>query len=237
MTDNSGKIILDLCGGTGAWSRPYKEAGYDVRVCTLPHVDVCNIGFGTDFYGHYDPGVMCLRGYPDDPGAPFLKRGMAKYIEMSDVYGILAAPPCTEFSLAKGSRTCDFSAGMEVVRACLRVIWECRLFGKLKFWAMENPVGFLRQFLGIPAYQFEHWEFGDAQVKRTDLWGYFKPPIKTHRTKPTGLTRKYPNDRANGGGWSKPPCPPEYAHLGLDRGAIRAITTPGFAQAFFRANR
>ena len=30
------KIILDLCGGTGAWSQPYKEAGYDVRIITLP---------------------------------------------------------------------------------------------------------------------------------------------------------------------------------------------------------
>lgn len=26
------RVILDLCGGTGAWSRPYREAGYDVRV-------------------------------------------------------------------------------------------------------------------------------------------------------------------------------------------------------------
>lgn len=33
-------IILDLCGGTGAWSKPYKEAGYDVRVITLPGQDV-----------------------------------------------------------------------------------------------------------------------------------------------------------------------------------------------------
>jgi len=32
--------ILDLCGGTGAWSRPYAEAGYDVRVITLPDYDV-----------------------------------------------------------------------------------------------------------------------------------------------------------------------------------------------------
>jgi hypothetical protein len=28
-------IILDLCGGTGAWSQPYADAGYDVRVITL----------------------------------------------------------------------------------------------------------------------------------------------------------------------------------------------------------
>ena len=33
-------IILDLCGGTGAWSKPYKDAGYDVRVITFPDHDV-----------------------------------------------------------------------------------------------------------------------------------------------------------------------------------------------------
>ena len=26
------KLILDLCGGTGAWSAPYQEAGYDVWI-------------------------------------------------------------------------------------------------------------------------------------------------------------------------------------------------------------
>lgn len=30
------KVILDLCGGTGSWSKPYKDAGYDVRVIDLP---------------------------------------------------------------------------------------------------------------------------------------------------------------------------------------------------------
>jgi hypothetical protein len=30
------RIIYDLCGGTGNWSRPYVEAGYDVRVIDLP---------------------------------------------------------------------------------------------------------------------------------------------------------------------------------------------------------
>ena len=37
---NMSKIILDLCGGTGSWSKPYKEAGYDVRVITLPEYDL-----------------------------------------------------------------------------------------------------------------------------------------------------------------------------------------------------
>jgi site-specific DNA-cytosine methylase len=30
------RIILDLCGGSGAWSRPYLEARYDVRTIDLP---------------------------------------------------------------------------------------------------------------------------------------------------------------------------------------------------------
>ena len=60
--DNSDKIIFDLCGGTGAWSRPYAEAGYDVRVITLPDYDV------------------------------------RTYKPPENVYGILAAPPCTHLS-------------------------------------------------------------------------------------------------------------------------------------------
>lgn len=38
MTDR--RIILDLCGGTGSWSKPYQEAEYDVRIITLPDYDV-----------------------------------------------------------------------------------------------------------------------------------------------------------------------------------------------------
>jgi ubiquinone/menaquinone biosynthesis C-methylase UbiE len=29
---NENKIILDLCGGTGSWSKPYSDNGYDVRI-------------------------------------------------------------------------------------------------------------------------------------------------------------------------------------------------------------
>lgn len=34
------RVILDLCGGCGAWSAPYRAAGYDVRLVTLPGDDV-----------------------------------------------------------------------------------------------------------------------------------------------------------------------------------------------------
>ena len=37
---NIDKTILDLCGGTGSWSKPYADAGYDVRIITWPENDV-----------------------------------------------------------------------------------------------------------------------------------------------------------------------------------------------------
>jgi hypothetical protein len=194
------KIILDLCGGTGSWSRPYREAGYDVRLVTLPEYDV------------------------------------QSYAPPENVYGILAAPPCTEFSMAKNSRPRDFRVGLNVVEACLHIIWQCRLQGALKFWAMENPAGFLRQFLGRPHYTFEQWQFGEMKIKKTDVWGYFNDAAFTVKERPPDLVYITPKGRYNARDWSKMNCPPEYAHLKLDRAALRSITPPGFARAFFRAN-
>lgn len=51
--DNWNKIILDLCGGTGSWSKPYKDAGYDVKVITLPDNDV----------RLYAPPEKCIRNF------------------------------------------------------------------------------------------------------------------------------------------------------------------------------
>jgi len=203
---NTKKIILDLCGGTGSWSKPYLIAGYDVRVITLPDYNVLD------------------------------------YTPPENVYGILAAPPCTEFSIAKGSRPRDLEYAMRVVEACMRIIWKCRLQGGLKFWAMENPRGLLRQFLGVPSYTFEQWQFGEKKIKATDIWGYFNRPKPIVKIKPAGLTVVWPNGRVNGRDWSKVECPAEYAayisqfHGDDKRAALRAITPAGFALKFFQAN-
>jgi len=216
------KVILDLCGGTGAWSKPYKEAGYTVHVITLPRYDVTEVCFWQD--------SLLFTRQDDECGDPVVVR-------YADVYGILAAPPCTEFSIAKGAAPRNFEGAMITVKACLEIIWQCRIHGKPKFWAMENPVGFLRQFLGKPAFTFEQWQFGDEGLKRTNIWGYFKEPKPTEKVKPENLTKRNPNGRTNGRGMSVPKCPPEYTHLKLDRAAVRAITPVGFAQAFYKANR
>lgn len=197
------KIILDLCGGTGSWSRPYREAGYDVRLVTLPDGDV------------------------------------RTYTPPANVYGILAAPPCTEFSLAKGGLPRDFEAGMETVVACMQIIWQCRKRDKLVFWALENPRGLLRQFLGRPHFTFEHWEFDpDAQMyKPTDLWGYFTEPRPTCTVRPKIVLQPSNNGRKQCAAYDNGLCPSEYNDLKLSRAAIRAITPRGFAEAFFKANR
>lgn len=49
--DNSSKVILDLCRGTGSWSKPYRDAGYDVRVVTMPENDVRTYEPPTNVYG------------------------------------------------------------------------------------------------------------------------------------------------------------------------------------------
>ncbi len=215
------KMILDLCGGTGSWSRPYKEAGYDVEVLTLPAWDVTKVEFESNAMEFIRQDTHYLD---------------TKCVLYKDIYGILAAPPCTEFSIAKGNQPRNLEAALEVVNSCIRIIHSCRLKGNLKFWALENPRGLLRQFLGIPHFTFEHWEYGNEQIKPTDIWGYFKEPAKTVKVKPEQLTVKF-GTRTNGRGWAKPECPEEYKHMNLNRAAIRAITPQGFAEAFYKANR
>lgn len=184
-------IILDLCGGTGSWSKPYKEAGYDVRVLTLPD------------------DIRLLRA-------------------IGPVHGILAAPPCTEFSFAKhyhgkGNYTHNFKEGMSIVDACFRFITLCNP----KWWAMENPKGYLRRFLGNPQLTFDPWEFGDPYQKKTDIWGCFTMPQRSILEKPIDLI-KFSLLK------SKDIRPEMYGKL--TRTERRAMTPQGFAKAFFEAN-
>jgi hypothetical protein len=151
------------------------------------------------------------------------------YSPPPNVYGILAAPPCTEFSFAKhfhgkGHYQHNHIEGLSVVDACLRVVWRCR--ETLKFWALENPKGYLYKWLGNPALTFDPYEFGDPYQKRTCLWGSFTPPQRKPYAKPT---LKFSMLK------SKDIHPAYYGKL--SRQERRAITPPCFAQAFYEANK
>lgn len=191
---NCHKVILDLCGGTGAWSKPYLDAGYDVRNITLPEHDV---------------------------------RTWTGYIGLN-VHGILAAPPCTMFSLARtrAKTPRDFKQGMEIVITCLNIIWECRYKNSLAFWALENPMGYLRQFIGKPFFTYNPCDFGDMYTKKTDIWGYFNSPRKLNQ--PVFIDKGCKTNNRK--------LPSITDFTGSKQAAKRAITPPGFANAFFKAN-
>ena len=205
------KIILDLCGGTGAWSKPYKDAGYDVRVLTLPDNDIMN----------WEKGDMTEIAY---------------LVQDSKIYGILAAPPCTMFSFARtnAKNPRDLREGMKTIEQCLYIINECQFRIKsdtqkkppLKFWAIENPYGMLNWFLGEPKLIFNPYDYGDNYKKKTCVWGNFnlpkKNPVKCDKPKFDKLASKDIHPEMFGK---------------LTRTERRAITPQGFAKAFFRANQ
>jgi hypothetical protein len=154
------KIILHLCAKMGSDSLPYKEAGYDVRI------------IGEDI-------------------------GVENYNPPENVYGIISNPPCTMFSIArsKSKKPRDLCEGMKLVKECLRIIWECQYSvtgpGKqkpvLKFWCMENPsTGFLKWFMGNPAFQYSPYEYGESYSKKTALWGMFNLPARPLLFNPVG---------------------------------------------------
>ena len=224
---NSDKIILDLCGGTGSWSRPYKEAGDDVRTLTLPEFDV---------RGHsFMDGRLMITHHGEEHS------GVKEICQLKNVYGILAAPPCTMFSFARtnAKKPRDLKEGMECVRACLDIIWGCQEIQQptskktlpLKFWALENPsTGLLKHFLGRPAYYFNPWMFGDSYQKSTVLWGYFNEPTKLTE-KPIYHKKLVKFDYMK----SKDIHPEAFGKF--DRQTRRSITPAGFAQAFYEANK
>ena len=208
------KMILDLCGGTGAWSKPYEEAGYIVINVTLPFYDLLK----TVIEGEY----IIFQGGTKDP----LK------VRIIDIYGILAAPICTMFSKARTTAKTprDFREGMRLVIACLNIIWECRYRKELAFWCLENPMGYLRQFLGKPVFTFEPCHYGDPYTKRTDLWGYFNIPKKGNEVEPEFVY-------FNSGKRMSKMMYEASLHSKRRSKIFKSITPLGFAKAFYKANK
>jgi hypothetical protein len=147
------------------------------------------------------------------------------------VTGILAAPPCDHFSKAGAwcwARKGDAALleGLSVVAACLRLV----VVHRPEFWALENPAGRLKDFLGPAAWSFQPHYFGDGWTKRTYLWGNFTPP--TPLFCPQARRAVEP---------ARLPGPPGgrdvTTRMSGRAKAARSATPEGFAQAFFEANR
>lgn len=104
--------------------------------------------------------------------------GVENFSYSGEVFGIIANPPCTEFSTARSSgKARNPEEGMILVKECLRIIKECNPV----FWVIENPAkGELKSFLGVPNYKYQPWWFGSPWTKETALWGKFNIPERTY---------------------------------------------------------
>lgn len=141
------------------------------------------------------------------------------------IHGILAGPPCTHFSASgawKWAEKGDAALldGLSTVDAVMRMV----VVHRPAWWALENPVGRLKDYLGPPVMWFDPCDYGgyltppgDAYTKKTGLWGSFNIPTKL----PVAPTQ----------GSKMLNLPPS-----TNRAALRSVTPQGFAQAFYQAN-
>lgn len=145
----SAPVILDLCGGTGAWSAPYRAANsYDVRIIDpLADGRDCRL---------LERSRDRIHGILAAPPCTHLSGSGARWWAAKGDAALLEA--------------------LSIVDACLRIVWAHR--ASLAFWCLENPVGRLSRYLGKPAATFDPCDYGDAYTKRTCLWGEFRMPPK-----------------------------------------------------------
>lgn len=147
-------------------------------------------------------------------------------------HGILAAPPCTVFA-ASGNRwprsDDDYRQALAVVDACLRLVAVCRP----AWWALENPRGKLRRWLGPPRLVFDPCHYGDPWTKKTLIWGEFCVPI------PGSMFVSTPQvEPAEGSKMHLLPgvIPADSPEVATRKRAARSATPLGFAKAFFDCN-
>jgi len=141
------------------------------------------------------------------------------------VYGVLAAPPCTDFAGSgaqywkkkdEDGRTLQ---SLELIGATARFI----LATNPTFWVVENPVGRLNRWFGKPVMYFQPYEYGDPYTKKTGLWGKFNVPEK-NPVEPIKACKQ--------GSWVQ-----KLGGKSERTKELRSMTPMGFAHAFFEANQ
>lgn len=195
---NADKTIFSLFDLTGVWSQPYVDAGYNVIPIDLQTGHDIN-----DFSVEY-----ITENWPD----------------ITDVYGILIAAPCTDFA-SSGARWFAAKdadgrteASKELVFQALRTVEYFRP----QMWVLENPVGRIENLTGLPKarYSFDPNDFGDPYTKKTQLWGKFNTDLPIAPVEPTEGSKMHS----------------KYGGGSLRTKNARSETPEGFAYAFFMAN-
>lgn len=154
-------------------------------------------------------------------GIRFIGADVRRFLPPKSTAIVFAFPPCTNLAVSgsrwfTGKGLTGLASGIEIVERCEEL---CEWSGSP--WMLENPVGVLSSYWRKPDYLFQPWNYGDLESKKTCLWtgGGFVMPAFDHAAKPDGVKESI---------WKMPPSE--------ERGDLRSVTFPGFAEAVYRAN-
>lgn len=169
--------------------------------------------------------------------------GVENFVPPENVHGIIANPPCTEFSTAPGFHF-DRKADTGLLGYCIKIIDKC----KPKWWVIENPAnGTMKNIIGTPKAVYQPWQYGSPWTKKTALWGNFNMPfplyskwedcpknpalyVRPGRPKPAlAFFHKSAVDLIPEMQWAK-----DKIKTDAD---IRSMCSDGFAKAFYLANK
>lgn len=214
----SEKLILSHFDYTGNWAKPWIEAGYPVMLWDLKcEGDILDL----HEYGRW------INGYE-------------KF-----VYGMLFAPPCTEFAVSGARWWADkdrdhperLLTAIELANMCHCLATLVEIFPNLAFWALENPVGRIEtcvpELKGLKRLTFDPCDYGDAYTKKTCLWGEFNPNLPKNQVQPEYVEYTGKNGRVT-------KFAPQFGMTGgksEKTKEIRSATPMGFAYAFYEANK
>jgi hypothetical protein len=231
------KTLLSLFDFTGAWARPFEQAGWNVLQVDIKHGDDVR-----DFSARWLVENVC-QGFVVD--------------------GVVASPPCTDFARSGAAHWAAKDADGRTAASVHLVYQVLRTVDFLRpdFWALENPIGRIARLvpeLGTPTCVFDPCDFAgwteasrkewrqldalrarhtgsaftaqevalvkrtNAYTKRTALWGCFRCPT-FRRVEPVRTSKQ--------GSWLQ-----QLGGAGERTKEARSVTPAGFARAFYAAN-
>lgn len=133
------KTLLSMFDASGHWCHPFEEAGWNVVQVDLQHGDDLSLWSASTLLGDI------LQSF-------------------DTIDGIIAAPPCTDFSVSGAQYwpEKDADGRTEAAVHLVRQVLRCVDFLQPDFWALENPVGRIAKLvpsLGSPLLSFDPWEY------------------------------------------------------------------------------
>lgn len=171
--------IISVCDYSTIWGGAFIHHGFEV-ICIDPKHDKSISAKGSDSGKEVKLPNGCI-------GLAYTAASALDYCsKLTDVYGVILAPPCTDFSSSgatnwkKKDASGETKKSVQVVLDCLKIVEVT----KPKFWVLENPIGRIAKLVPkIGKYKIifhPHQYAGylenpeeEAYTKKTLLYGNF----------------------------------------------------------------